>query len=92
MTDELKAIFDQALEKYEAGALQYGQYDPATDQRDMLAETEAEILDAINYLAMFLLKLRATGGKGKTQCCKNQSQLLEFFHEKGGCKACRKDD
>jgi hypothetical protein len=59
MTDELKAIFDQALQKYEAGALKYGAFNPATDRRDMAAEAEEEILDAINYLAMFLLKIRS---------------------------------
>jgi len=92
MTDEIKTIFDQALQKYEAGALKYGAFNPVTDRRDFISETEAEILDAINYLAMFLLKLRATGGRGKAQCCKNQSQLLKCSHEKGGCRTCRKDD
>ena len=92
MTDELKAIFNQALEKYEAGALKYGAFNPATDRRDFISETETEILDAINYLAMFLLKLRAIGGSGKTQCYKNQSHFLKCSHEKGGCRTCRKDD
>jgi hypothetical protein len=41
------------------GALQYGAYDPATDKRDMSAEAEVEILYAVNYLVMFLIKLRA---------------------------------
>ena len=58
MNKELKTIFDEALQKYEAGAAKYGAFDPVTDRRDFIAETEAEILDAINYLAMFLLKLR----------------------------------
>lgn len=58
MMDELKTIFNQALEKYEAGALKYGAFDPTTDQRDLLKEAEAEILDALNYLGMFLIKIR----------------------------------
>lgn len=58
MKQELKNIFDQALKKYEVGAEKYGPFDPAADQRDLLKEAEAEILDAINYLGMFLLKLK----------------------------------
>lgn len=54
----MTAIFESALQKYRKGALKYGTYDPATDRRDMIIETAAEILDAINYLAMFLIKLR----------------------------------
>ena len=50
MSDPITAIFEEALSKYH----------PATDRRDFLQETEAEIVDAINYLAMFLMKLRAT--------------------------------
>jgi len=59
MTDKLKTVFNEALAKYEKGAEKYGAFNPTTDQRDFSAETEAEILDGINYLAMFLLKLRA---------------------------------
>jgi len=84
MTDELTAIFNQALEKYEAGALKYGAFNPATDRRDFISETEAEILDAINYLAMFLLKLRAIGGRGNRQDVNNESELQACNNEKGG--------
>ena len=58
---ELKTIFDEALVKFEQGALKYGDFDPASDERDLLKETEAEILDALNYLGMFLIKIRAIG-------------------------------
>jgi hypothetical protein len=57
--DELKNIFDEAVQKFQVGEKKYGVFNPATDRRDFLAETEVEILDAINYLAMFLVKLRA---------------------------------
>lgn len=63
--EELKGIFNQALEKYEAGAVKYGEFKPLEDRRDMLEETEAEILDAMNYLAMFLVKIRAVHAKGQ---------------------------
>ena len=57
--NQLRDIFNAAIGKFQQGAVKYGDYDPLTDNRDMLAETEAEILDAINYLAMGLIKLRA---------------------------------
>lgn len=55
--DPITFIFAEALRKYHHGAAKYGTFDPATDQRDFIREAEAEILDAINYLAMFLLKI-----------------------------------
>lgn len=63
-TTQIASILYAALDKYQAGAKKYGPYDPETDQRDMLQEAEEEILDAINYLAMLLVKIRAAG-KGK---------------------------
>lgn len=57
--DPITAIFEEALEKYHQGAAKYGAFNPVTDTRDLLREAEVEILDAINYLAMFLMKLRA---------------------------------
>lgn len=60
--DPITLVFAEALGKFHQGAAKYGDYDPATDSRDFLKETESEILDAINYLAMFLLKLRAMRG------------------------------
>lgn len=55
----MEAIFKAALEKYRLGEQKYGPYHPLTDGRDMITEAEEEILDAINYLGMFLIKLRA---------------------------------
>ena len=66
-------IFAEALCKYHQGVAKHGAFDSATDTRDLLKEAEAEILDAINYLAMYLLKVRAKrrreseeGVKGET--------------------------
>ncbi|MFA6414093.1 MAG: hypothetical protein WCW53_15530 [Syntrophales bacterium] len=65
--EAMTAIFQSALSKYRKGALKYGDYDPLTDRRDMAGEAEEEILDAINYLAMFLMKLRAIRGVDTSQ-------------------------
>lgn len=62
--DDMATIFKDAVKKYQAGEQKYGKFEPMTDQRDMITETEAEILDAINYLAMFLMKIRAMGKGG----------------------------
>jgi hypothetical protein len=62
--ENLKLIFNEALEKYEASEKIYGVYDPATDTRDLLHEAQDEILDAINYLGMHLIKMRRLNGCG----------------------------
>ena len=59
MNETIEAIFQDALQKYHQGEAKYGAFNPQTDTRDLLREAEAEILDAINYLAMFLMKVRA---------------------------------
>ena len=56
--EALKDIFSDALKRYQAGEKRYGRFDPHHDKRDLLSEVEAELLDGINYLGMFLLKLR----------------------------------
>ena len=38
--------------------MQYGPLDLGTDKRDFLREAEEELLDAINYLAFQVIKLR----------------------------------
>ena len=63
MPQELEDIFAAALAKYREGAGKYGRYEPLTDRRDMIREAEAEILDAINYLAMLLMKIKAETGR-----------------------------
>jgi len=61
--DNVKAIFREAIQKFHRGEEKYGVYDPAVDERDMIIETEEEILDAINYLAMFLMRIRTIKGE-----------------------------
>lgn len=75
MNEPIEAIFQDALQKYQKGVLKYGDYDPATDHRDMLTETETEILDAINYLAMFLMKIRAMR-KGESRPQKRKARVF----------------
>jgi len=50
-------VFSKATDRMQGGAKTYGEYQPATDQRDMYHETQEEILDAIVYLGMHYLKL-----------------------------------
>ena len=59
MGNRIEAVFEAAFAKFSQGELKHGPFDPGTDQRDFLQEAENEILDAINYLAMFLVKIRA---------------------------------
>lgn len=66
MANRIETVFEAALLKYRQGEREHGVYDPATDRRDLLQEAEEEILDAINYLAMFLMRIRAIRG-GKSQ-------------------------
>ncbi len=54
---KLAKVFDRCQSKYSYGAEKYGDFKPQSDTRDLIAEAEDEILDAINYLAMFLVKL-----------------------------------
>lgn len=46
-------IFNECLEKYERGAIKYGDFEPLKDKRDLIDEAQQELEDAINYLAMF---------------------------------------
>jgi hypothetical protein len=50
-------VFAKATTRMQGGAKEYGEYDPATDERDMYHEAQEELLDAIVYLGMQYLKL-----------------------------------
>lgn len=64
MTDNrIETVLREALEKYRRGEVKYGPFIPETETRDLLREAEEEILDGINYLAMFLVRIRALRGK-----------------------------
>ena len=58
MDNRIESILNEALQKYQRGEAKYGPYKPETDPRDLLHEAEEEILDAINYLAMHLVRIR----------------------------------
>lgn len=47
-------IFNECLEKYEKGASKYGDFNPLTDERDLIKESQDEIIDGMNYIAMFV--------------------------------------
>ncbi len=45
-------LINKCAHRMDAGADKYGDYDPSTDKRNLLIETEKELLDAINYTLM----------------------------------------
>ena len=51
-------ILAEAERRMERGRHKYGEFDPATDPRDMLRELEEELLDAINYCTFMVQKIR----------------------------------
>jgi hypothetical protein len=75
--NNIKSIFDEAMQKFQSGEKKYGVYDPCTDQHDFLTETEAEILDAINYIAMFLMKIWAQ--REKSHGNRKHEQLFAYY-------------
>lgn len=56
--DAVRRVLAEALLRMDQGRARYGPFDPQEDERDLLLEAEEELLNAINYLAMFVLKLR----------------------------------
>lgn len=54
----LKDHLYDGLFKYDRGAAKYGPYNPDADIRDLVAEAQSELIDARNYLAMHLIKIR----------------------------------
>jgi hypothetical protein len=57
-------VLDLIQARMLAGRRQYGPLDLATDGRDFRVETLEELLDAIVYLACWLVKLRAAPNAG----------------------------
>jgi len=55
---QIAQIQKRALARMDAGSKKYGKYDPSEDTRDLFQEMEDELLDAMNYLAMQVWKLR----------------------------------
>ncbi len=48
----LEEVFCECIEKYARGAKKYGDFNPATDRRDLILEALQELIDAVNYLGM----------------------------------------
>jgi hypothetical protein len=51
------AIMAAAFDRLRVGERTYGAFSPATDRRDLLREAEEELLDAIVYAYLAILKL-----------------------------------
>lgn len=49
----MKKIFELCEQKMKQGEKQYGKFDPLKEKRWLIDEAKDEILDAINYSAMF---------------------------------------
>lgn len=62
----LSDVFEAASKKFLKASVKHGTFDLASDYRDFLHEKQAEVLDAIIYLAMFLLKLQTLQRKAET--------------------------
>jgi len=57
-TNNIEAVIREALTRYEAGRLEYGQLDLSRDKRDLIHEAEQELLDCINYCVFQIIRLR----------------------------------
>lgn len=68
--EELRDIFRDALLKFEQGEKKYGPFVPETDRRDLFAEAEDELLDALNYIGMHVVKLRSMRCENCCNCSK----------------------
>ena len=55
----LESVVAEAFARLEAGRSVYGSFDAAADPRDLRLEAEEELLDAIVYAYLAILKLRA---------------------------------
>lgn len=55
---QIADLFASAMQKYRNGQQKHGDFNPMQDKRNLLNEAEEEILDAINYLAMFAVQQR----------------------------------
>ena len=53
----IQKVFKEATFRMLIGSNTYGEFNPATDKRDLLREAQEELLDAMNYLGMQYLKL-----------------------------------
>ena len=66
---EVKDILADAFSKYKKGEEKYGVIDLDKDPRDFIEEAEAELLDAIVYMAFEISKLRRLKRLRDTPMC-----------------------
>jgi hypothetical protein len=59
------AVMAAAFGRLRAGKRAYGAFSPATDCRNLRREAEEELLDAIVYAYLALLKLRGVKAEGE---------------------------
>lgn len=57
--EDIMAVIEAALSRYEQGRLEHGQLDLSTDPRDFRQEAEAELTDCINYCVFQIIRLRS---------------------------------
>jgi hypothetical protein len=58
------SIMAAAFDRLKAGERTYGAFSPATDPRDLCHEAEEELLDAIVYAYLAILKLEQAEARG----------------------------
>ena len=54
---EFKEVWDYSLSRFRFGAIEYGEWNPDEDTRDIIEETKEEIGDVVIYAGMLLIKL-----------------------------------
>jgi len=57
------AVMTAAFDRLKAGQKLYGTFDAATDRRNLPGEAEEELLDAIVYAYLAILKLERAGSR-----------------------------
>jgi len=55
--EEFKAVWDFALKRFRFGSIEYGEWSPDADSRDILEEVKEEIGDVVIYSGMLMIKL-----------------------------------
>jgi len=55
--DEFKEVWDYALSRFRFGAIEYGEWIPEEDDRDIIEDIKEELGDVAIYAGMLLIKL-----------------------------------
>lgn len=84
-------VYRICLDKYDAAAAKYGDYEPLNDKRNLLREAQSELIDAINYMAMALIKIDARKEAGLLEETEDDrftlAKWLEYAGAEGGFDA-----